>query len=122
MKSYVFAFSVLVFAALHSSYVSASCFTSQGQQVCRDLRTGNIYSVRPNPSNGVAFPQVRHRFGWMPIESHKRIGNMTIIKGHTAGRKSWKTYGTMNSNGHYRIYGSDERGLVSRNCFNGKCF
>jgi len=122
MNSTKVIFSTLLVLMLQSDYVNASCFSSQGRQVCRDVKTGHIYNIKPNATNGVAYPKVTKRFGWMPIQSHKKIGNMIIIKGHTAGGKSWKTYGTNDSKGNYRIIGSDGHGSVSRTCYNGKCF
>jgi len=100
----------------------ATCFGSQSQQTCHDLQTGNIYSIRSFKPPAASYPSVKHRFGWMPMQSQKKIGNLTIIQGHTAARKRWKIYGKAYRNGDYRIIGSDGRGPVQRTCINGKCF
>ena len=100
----------------------ATCFGSQSQLTCHDNLTGNIYNSRTYRPPATSLPLVKKRFGWMPIQSQKNLGNLTIIEGYTAGRKRWKTYGRAHPNGDYRIIGSDSRGPVQRTCINGKCF
>ena len=100
----------------------ATCFGSQSQLTCHDNLTGNIYNSRSQRPPAASLPLVKKRFGWMPIQSQKNLGNLTIIEGYTAGRKRWKTYGRAYPNGDYRIIGSDSRGPVQRTCINGKCF
>lgn len=106
--------------AVPSAY--ATCFGSQSQLTCRDNLTGNIYNSRTYRPPAASVPQIKQRFGWMPMQSQRKLGNTTIITGHTADRKRWTTYGKAYSNGDYRIIGSDGRGPVQRTCINGKCF
>jgi len=100
----------------------ATCFGSQSQLTCHDNLTGNIYNSRTYRPPVTSLPRVKKRFGWMPMQSHKKLGSLTIVEGYTAGRKRWKTYGRSYRNGDYRIIGSDSRGPVQRTCINGKCF
>lgn len=100
----------------------AACFGSQSQLICHDNLTGNIYKSRTYRPPPVAPSRVKKQFGWMPIQSKRKLGNMTIIQGYTAGGKRWKTYGRAYPSGDYRIIGSDSRGSVQRTCINGQCF
>ena len=107
---------------LFVSQARANCFGNQNQIDCHDKLTGNIYNrqIRQPPLGSL--PRIKHRFGWMPMQSHKKLNDLTIIQGHTAGRKRWRTYGRVYPNGDYRIIGSDSRGPMQRTCINGKCF
>jgi len=109
-------------AVVWSPEVHATCFGSQSQLTCHDNLTGNIYNSRTYRPPAASVRQIKQRFGWMPMQSQRKLGNTTIITGHTAGQKQWKTYGKTYSNGDYRIIGSDSRGPVQRTCINGKCF
>ena len=100
----------------------ATCFGSQSQLTCHDNLRGNIYNSRTYRPPATSLPQVKKRFGWMPMQSQKKLGSLAIVEGYTAGRKRWKTYGRSYPNGDYRIIGSDSRGPVQRTCINGKCF
>jgi len=104
------------------SQAQATCFGSQSQIICRDNLTGNIYNSRIHRRPSTSSPRINHRFGWMPMQSQRKLNGLTITEGYTAGRKRWKTYGQDYSNGNYRIIGSDPHGPVQRTCINRKCF
>ena len=104
------------------SQAQATCFGSQGQIICHDNLTGNIYNSRVHRPPSISSPRIKHRFGWMPMQSQRKLNSLTITEGYTAGRKRWKTYGRVDPNGDYRIIGSDPRGPVQRTCINRKCF
>lgn len=112
----------LVAGYLAAPIAHASCFGSQSQLTCHDNLTGNIYNGRTYRPPAASQSSVKKRFGWMPIQSQKKLGDLIIIEGYTAGRKRWKTYGRAYPNGDYRIIGSDSRGPVQRTCINGRCF
>ena len=107
---------------LFVSLAQATCFGSQSQIVCHDNLTGNIYNSRIRRPPPVSLPLIKHRFGWMPMQSQRKLNSLTITEGYTAGRKRWKTYGRVYPNGDYRIIGSDSGGPVQRTCINRKCF
>ena len=123
LKRY-FLFAVLIVGAAIFSIPKgyASCFGSQSQLTCYDNLTGNIYNSRTYRPPAAVRPQVKRRFGWMPMQSQRKLGNTTIITGHTADQKQWKTYGKSYGNGDYRIIGSESGGAVQRTWINGKCF
>ena len=107
---------------LFVSQAQATCFGSQSQISCHDNLTGNIYNSRIHRPPPVSSPLIKHRFGWMPMQSQRKLNSLTITQGYTAGRKRWKTYGRVYPNGDYRIIGADPRGPVQRTCINRKCF
>jgi hypothetical protein len=107
---------------LFVSLAQATCFGSRSQIVCHDNLTGNIYNSRIHRSPPVSLPRIKRRFGWMPLQSQRRLNSLTITEGYTAGGKRWKTYGRDYPNGDYRIIGSDSRGPAQRTCINRKCF
>jgi hypothetical protein len=107
---------------LFASLVQAACFGSQSQTVCHDNLTGNIYNSQIRRPPLVSSPRIKRRFGWMPLQSQRRLNSLTITEGYTAGRKRWKIYGRVYPNGDYRIIGSDSHGPVQRTCINRKCF
>ena len=107
---------------LFVSQVQATCFGSQSQIICHDNLTGNIYNSRIRRPPLISSPRIKNRFGWMPMQSQRKLNSLTITEGYTAGRKRWKTYGRVDPNGDYRIIGSDPRGPVQRTCINRKCF
>ena len=107
---------------LFVSQVQATCFGSQSQIICHDNLTGNIYNSTVRRPLSISSPRSKHRFGWMPMQSQRKLNGLTITEGYTAGRKRWKTYGQDYSNGNYRIIGSDPHGPVQRTCINRKCF
>ncbi len=100
----------------------ATCSGSQGQIICHDNLTGNIYDSKVRRLPLGSSPGIKNRSGWMPMQSQRRLNSLTITEGYTAGRKRWKTYGQIYPNGDYRIIGSDSRGPVQRTCINRKCF
>ena len=63
--------------AVPSAY--ASCFGSQSQLTCHDNLTGNIYNSRTYRPPAASQSSVKKRFGWMPIQSQKKLGDLTII-------------------------------------------
>ena len=107
---------------LFVSQAKATCFGSQRQIVCHDNLTGNVYNKKNRRPPPVSLPLIKRRFGWMPMQSQRKLNNLIITEGYTAGRKRWKTYGRVYPNGDYRIIGSDSRGPVQRTCINRKCF
>ena len=122
MKLYLTGLFLWVGLLAISNQANSACFGSNGQQACNDLKTGNAYSIKINKASPIKRSQSRQRFGWMPMQSQKKIGNLTITNGYTAGRKRWTTYGRTYSNGDYSIRGSDGRGRVKRTCIKGSCF
>ena len=122
MKLYLTSLFLWVGLLAISNQANSACFGGHGQQACNDLKTGDAYSIRSNKASPIKRSRSRQRFGWMPMQSQKKLGNLTITSGYTAGRKRWITYGRTYSNGDYSIRGSDGRGPAKRTCIKGSCF